>query len=251
MPLRPSLLPVLALSLLSCACVIHLPCGGDGCVVVDGVCLEAQHEETLPIAEWHPTGLVVDVSFGDLVFETTDGPSLVVATLHEERLGDATLVYEDGVLQARSLSGGTTALCDTHVYVHGELPALKAATGKGDIDVRGVAIANEVALETGLGDVCAKNVNAGGQATLSSGMGDVDVEGLHSTRVTAESGLGDVTLRRVTTGDADVSSGLGDIALEASAFNILQAETGLGDVDCRGSTYAQGHLESGLGSVDH
>jgi DUF4097 and DUF4098 domain-containing protein YvlB len=218
--------------------------------VVDGVRLDAKHEETLAVGDWHPTGLVVDVSLGDLVFEGTDGPSRIVGTVHEARLGDATLVYENGVLQARSLSGGTAALGRAHVYVHGELPALKAATGKGDIVVRGLAVAGAVALETGLGDVDARDVNAGGQATLSSGMGDVDVEGMHSTRITAESGLGDVTLRRVTTGDADVSSGLGDIALEASAFNILKAETGLGDVECHESTYAKGFLDTGLGSVD-
>lgn len=251
MSLRPASLPCLAsaLALSAPACVFHIPCGECG-IVVDGVLLEEQHEETLELASWHPSGLTVETSLGDLCFEPTDGPSHVVATVHEVRLGDAYVVYEEGRLEARSFSGEPAALGDLRVYVHGDLPALTASTGMGDVLLRGIGITGACALETGMGDLTIANVNTAGEATLVSGMGDVHCEGLHSARITAESGMGDVTLRRVTTGDADVSSGMGDIELDGSAFNILQAETGLGDVECHESTYTKGRLESGLGSVD-
>ena len=249
MSLRHAFLPGLASVLLAPACVIHVPCCDSG-LVVDGVTLDEKHEENLELGPWHPSGLTIESSLGDLAFEPTDGPSRVIATLHEAELGDAYLVHEEGKLGVRSFSGEPVALGDAHVYVNGELPALTVSTGMGDVHVHGIGIAGACSLETGMGTLSLADVHAGGEATLTSGMGDVEVEGVHSARITAESGMGNVILRHVTTGDADLSSGMGDIELDGSAFNILQAETGLGNVECRESTYVQRHLESGLGSVD-
>jgi DUF4097 and DUF4098 domain-containing protein YvlB len=239
----------LALALVSSACVINVPFHDDE-MVVDGKRLEHHHEETLELPAWNAAGLTVQCASGDVSCEATEGPSRVVATVYEIRHGDACLVYEDGVLKAKSLSGEPTALGDLTLYVHGDLPNLAISTGMGDMCARDFGVIGALSLRTGMGDVSVTGVTTVGKAHLATGMGDVDDDRVHSERLTASSGMGDVSLRRVTTGDADVSSGLGDIELDGSAFNILDAETGLGDVECRASTYTQGHLETGLGSVD-
>jgi DUF4097 and DUF4098 domain-containing protein YvlB len=238
----------LALALASGACVVTLPFH-DG-MVVNGKRLEHHHEETLELPVWHAAGLTVQCATGDVRCEATDGPSRVVATVYELHHGDGFLVYEEGVLKTKSLSGEPTALGDFALFIHGDLPSLSASTGMGDMHARDFGVTGALSLRTGMGDVSVTDVTTVGKAHLATGMGDIDVEHVHTERLSASSGLGDVSLRRVDTGDTHVSSGLGDIELDGSSFNILDAKTGLGDVECNESTYAQGHLETGLGSVD-
>jgi len=246
--LAPSFLG-LGLAFVSGACVINIPSSQDQ-MVVDGKRLEHHHEETLELPAWNAAGLTVQCASGDISCAPTDGPSRVIATVYGIRHGDAFLVYEAGVLKAKSLSGEPTALGDLTLYIHGDLPYLAASTGMGDICARGFGVTGALSLRTGMGDVSVSGVNAVGKAHLATGMGDIDVEHVHAGRLTGSSGMGDVSLRDVDTGDSDVSSGLGDIEIDGSAFNILDAKTGLGDVECNTSTYATGHLETGLGTVD-
>lgn len=239
----------LALALVSSACVITVPSSHDR-MVVDGKHLKHHHEETLELPAWNAAGLTVQCASGDVSCEATEGPSRVVATVYEIRHGDACLVYEEGVLKAKSLSGEPTALGDLTLFIHGDLPSLAASTGAGDMCARGFGVTGALSLRTGMGDVCVSSVSTVGRTHLATGMGDIDVEHVHAERLSGSSGMGDVNLRDVDTGDTDVSSGLGDIEIDGSAFNILDAQTGLGDVECTESTYTSGHLETGLGSVD-
>jgi DUF4097 and DUF4098 domain-containing protein YvlB len=216
---------------------------------VDGVTLREKHQETLEIGAWDETGLTLKAALGDLVFQPTDGPSRVVATVHEIRTGDARLVYANGVLSTQSTSGEPSALGDATVYVRGELPALVASTGMGDLDVRGLRVAGDVRLETGLGDVDLVDAGAGGRIALSSGMGDVSVRTVEAAEVRAASGMGDVELKAVRGKLAHLGSGMGDVTLHGCAFEEIDAETGMGDVACRETTYGKAELDSGFGRV--
>src|SRR6187397_2922271 len=115
----------LALALVSSACVINIPSSHDQ-MVVDGKHLKHHHEETLELPDWNAAGLTVQCASGDISCAATDGPSRVIATVYGIRHGDACLVYEGGVLKAKSLSGEPTALGDLSLYIHGDLPYLAA-----------------------------------------------------------------------------------------------------------------------------
>jgi len=242
------LLPALAAVVLAPSCVFRIS-GHDSCIRVDGVTLEEQHQESLDVDAWGPNGLRVDAAMGDLSFEPTDGPSRVVATLHERELGDASLAYRDGALLAETTSGDPAALGQVTVFVNGELPSLHAWTGSGDVTVTGLHVAGAVSLSTGMGDLDLIESSAGGKVSMSSGMGDVTLRRVEGGVFEAESGMGDVTFREVDGTDAALGSGMGDVTLKGCAIDRIDAGTGMGDVTCRDSQYVTANLDSGLGSV--
>lgn len=242
--LRPALL-VLPLSL--SACHIHT---GRGHFVVDGVRLDAKHEETLTLETWPTEGLTIDCHQGDILVEPGEGKTTLVVEVRERRLGDAHAHIENGKLMARTADGSTCAIGDVRLRTAGPLAGLTLDTGMGDIELRDVEITGRLVAATGMGDVLIRSAGAPDEVELSSGMGDVSAHRFRCRRIEASTGMGDVDLEGMNAEEAELSSGMGDVEVVASSGKSIAAETGLGDVDLSESSFERRDLSTGLGSVD-
>ena len=242
---------LLAMGLLS-SCQVHVSTSEDW--VVDGTHLDERHQEALSVDSWHPEGLTLHGHAGDVTVRWTSASAgdsdRIVATVHEETPGDASLRYERGVLEVLSASGREVALGEVEVVLSRPLSRLEVVTGAGDVEVEDADVEGAIRLSTGAGDVSLKGGRAGGRVSVSSGVGDVDVRDFEGPAFDCSTGMGDCVVRDVTAGDTDLSTGLGDIRVKRSGFDRLHASTGLGDVVASGSTVTGSqNLSSGLGEV--
>lgn len=242
--LRPALL-ALPFALVSC----HIHAGRDH-FVVDGVRLDAKHEETLTLETWPSEGLTIDSHQGDIVVERGQGPTTLYLTVHERRLGEAHAHIENGQLVARTADGSTCAIGRVRLLTAGPLAGLTLATGMGDIDLLDVEVTGRLAAETGMGDVLVRAAGSPDAVELESGMGDVSAHSFRCRRLTASTGMGDVDIDGMETDEAELSSGMGDVDVVRSSGKSLAADTGLGDVDLVESNFERRDLSTGLGSVD-
>lgn len=243
--LSPSLLSLLLpLALSSC----HLHAGNR--FVVDGVRLDAHHEETLTLESWPAGGLVLESHQGDVTVERGPGPIEILVVVHERSLGDAHVHLEEGRLVTRSARGETSAIGRIRLRTDRPLADLTLSTGMGDVKVIEVEIQGRLSCSTGMGDVLVRAAGSPDAVDLSSGMGDVEAASLSCKRLSASSGMGDVDLDGVTADEARLSSGMGDVSIVRSTGKTLEADTGLGDVDLVESSFESRDLSTGLGSVD-
>jgi hypothetical protein len=241
--LHPHPLAIL-LSLPLCSCHVGFPDG----VKVDGVRLEAQHEEVIEVAEW-PAGLRIEATRGDLRVEPGDGPDTLTVQVYERVLGLARPVLEDGLLKARTQDGSPWAIGRVVLRTSRPLTGLTLATGCGDVRVQGVQLAGRLSASSGLGDVELRAIGEPEEVALEVGKGDITLANLRCARLEARSGLGDVRLEGLAAREAELSSGLGDVHLRDSSFEHVQATTGLGDIESLGSTFQRNLFHTGLGSV--
>lgn len=244
MTLRPAFL-ALPFALASC----HIHAGRDH-FVVDGVRLDAKHEETLTLETWPVEGLTIESHQGDLVVERGQGPTTLYLTVHEQRLGEAHAHIENGKLVARTADGSTCAIGKVRLLATGPLAGLTLDTGMGDIELRDVEVSGRLVAETGLGDVLVRAAGNPDSVDLASGMGDVSAHGFRCRRLEASTGMGDVDLDGMEAEEAELSSGMGDVDVVRSSGKSLAADTGLGDVDLVESNFEKRDLSTGLGSVD-
>lgn len=230
-------------------------CAGAGChvsfgrgIVVDGVRLEHHHEEVLSTSGWGAQGLTVESPMGDVRVERSAAgeADTITVEVYEHTAGDATAALEAGKLVVRSRSGQPAAVGDVVVRT-AALSSLRVASGMGDVDVRGVAVASSLVVETGKGDVHVRDAGAPERLELSTGMGDVELAGTSCRTLAASTGMGDLDLTHVVGEEAKLSSGMGDVTVEDGSFRSLDASTGLGDVTCVRTTYEEGDLDSGMG----
>ena len=236
----------LSLPLVLSAC--HLHHGSH--LVVDGVRLDAHHEETLTLETWPAEGLALESHQGDLTVEFGPGPIELVVEVHEEHLGDAHVHLEGGRLVARSAQGGTAAIGSIRLRTDRPLSDLSLATGMGDIELEGVEIIGRLTCSTGMGDLRVQARGTPSAVELSSGMGDLWAAGFTCGKLVASSGMGDVALDGITAGEARLSSGMGDVELTRCSGKSLEADTGLGDVDLVETSFETRELSTGLGGVD-
>ena len=222
--------------------------GEDG-FYVNGFSLEEKHEETLDVQGWDAAGLAIEASCGDVTVRGTDGPSRIVAMVHEVEPGDGRLVYEGGRLIAVTASGDPAAIGDVDVYLGGPIPSLAISSGAGDIECENITVDGPLVLSTGMGDVCVEEVRTTGRLELDSGMGDLRAVRVDCASIRANTGMGDVILDHVSSTAGNVSSGMGDVKVEHGRFDRLDASTGLGDLVCRHTAYETGHLDTGLGDL--
>jgi DUF4097 and DUF4098 domain-containing protein YvlB len=241
---RPLLL-ALPFALASC----HIHAGRDH-FVVDGVRLDAKHEETLTLETWPGEGLTIDSHQGDITVERGSGPTTLVLTVHERRLGEAHAHIENGRLVARTADGSTCAIGKVRLTASGPLAGLTLDPGLGDIELRDVEITGRLVADTGLGDVLVRAAGNPDAVELASGMGDISAHSFRCRRLEASTGMGDVDLDGMEADEAELSSGLGDVDVVRSSGKFLEADTGLGDVDLVESHFERRDLSTGLGSVD-
>jgi DUF4097 and DUF4098 domain-containing protein YvlB len=244
MSLRPVAL-VLPLALASCH--IH---AGRGHFTVDGVRLEAKHEEVLTLEEWPAGGLRIDSHQGDITVERGEGQTTLVVMVHERHLGDAHAHIEQGRLVARAADGSTCAIGNVRLRASGPLAGLVLDSGMGDVELHEVEVTGRLSAATGMGDVLVRAAGAPDEVELSSGMGDVFARNFRCRRLVASTGMGDVDIEGMHAEEAELSSGMGDVEVVQSSGNSLEADTGLGDVDLRESSFERRDLSTGLGSVD-
>lgn len=241
-----SLVLFTGLSLAGC----HISIGHDHSMRVNGVELEAEHEEFVEVAGWGDEGLRLDCNAGDVrVVPSPDGRDGIQLTLHETTHGDAHARFENGEIVLHTASGQPAAIGDATVYISTAMPRLVVNTGMGDIDVGKVRLTGPASLSTGMGDVSIDGLSECGRVSVSTGMGDVEVERSKFQEINASSGMGDVELTSVTAGEGDLSTGMGDVDVLRSSFGNLDASTGLGSIDCTGTSYEKSNLDTGLGSV--
>ena len=229
------------------ACHIH---AGRDHFTVDGVRLDAKHEETLTLTSWPAEGLTIDSHQGDLVVERGEGQTTLFVTVHEKRLGEAHAHIENGKLVARTADGSTCAIGKVHLLAAGPLAGLTLDTGMGDVELRDVEVTGRLVGATGMGDVFVRGAGSPDSVALSSGMGDVSAHRFRCRRLEASSGMGDVELDGMEADEVELSSGLGDVDVVRSSGKSIAAETGLGDVDLLESNFERRDLSTGLGSVD-
>jgi DUF4097 and DUF4098 domain-containing protein YvlB len=117
---------------------------------------------------------------------------------------------------------------------------LRAQTGSGDIQVRGIK--GPLRLHAGSGDVTAENI--GDEVEAGTGSGDVSLVNV-SGPVTANTGSGDLRLANVK-GGVRAKTGSGSVRATHPGGR-LQATTGSGEVDITG---ASGDLRLNTGSGD-
>lgn len=235
-----------SLAFLLSACHLH----SGNRFVVDGVRLDAKHEETLTLDSWPAGGLVLESHQGDVTVEPGPGPIELLVTVHERRLGDAHVHVEDGRLVSRTADGETSAIGAIRLRTNRPLADLTLSTGMGDIELRDVEIQGRLSCSTGMGDVLVRGAGKPDAVELSSGMGDVAARAFACARLSASSGMGDVDLDGIAADEAHVSSGMGDVSIARSQGKSLEADTGLGDVDLIESSFETRDLSTGLGSVD-
>ena len=83
---RHGLVLFTGLSLAGC----HISIGHDHNMRVNGVELDAEHEEIVEVAGWGDQGLRLDCNAGDVrVMPSPDGRDMIQLTLHETTQGDA------------------------------------------------------------------------------------------------------------------------------------------------------------------
>jgi len=242
---RLSLAP-LVLSLALGSCHLH----SSSRFVVDGVRLDAHHQETLTLESWPEGGLVLESHQGDLTVERGPGPIELVVEVHERRLGDAHVHIEGGRLVSRASDGGTSAIGSIRLRTDRPLSDLTLSTGMGDIELAQVEISGRLVCSTGMGDLLVSSAGTPDSVELSSGMGDVTARSISCRSLSATSGMGDVDLDGVRAEEVRLSSGMGDVAVLRSSGKELQADTGLGDVNLVESSFEKSDLSTGLGSVD-
>jgi len=235
---------LLPFALVSC----HLHTGSR--FVVDGVRLDAHHEETLTLESWPAGGLVLESHQGDITVERGPGPIELLVQVHEQRLGDAHVHLEGNRLVARATDGGTSAIGTIRLRTDRPLADLTLATGMGDIEFVEVEVSGRLECSTGMGDVRVRAAGKPDAVDLSSGMGDVQASAFACRKLAASSGMGDVDLDSVTAEEARLSSGMGDVSVVRCTGKTLAAETGLGDVDLVETSFETRELSTGLGSVD-
>jgi DUF4097 and DUF4098 domain-containing protein YvlB len=236
----------LAALVLAPACHIDFD---DGTFLVDGVRLTEQHEENLEIPGWHSQGLKVELAAGDARVRPTDGPTRIVATVHEKYLHDARIEYVGGRLVVETDSGEPAAIGDLTVWTGERIPELSISTGAGDIDVEHVEILGSLTLSSGFGDISVEEGGRLARCDFSTGMGDIALASFVCDDLEATSGMGDVELRSIECAVAELSTGMGDVDVLGSRFDRLEASTGMGDVDASRTEYGSASLDSGMGSV--
>lgn len=234
----------LPLSLASC----HLHAGSR--FVVDGVRLDAHHEEVLTLESLPAGGLVLESHQGDITVERGPGPIELIVQVHEQKLGDAHLHLDGNRLVSRTADGGTSAIGAIRLRTDRPLADLTLTTGMGDIELTEVEVSGRLQCSTGMGDLVVRAAGKPDSVELSSGMGDVLASGLTCRKLAASSGMGDVDLDGVTAEEARLSSGMGDVSLVRCSGKTLEADTGLGDLDLVESSFETRELSTGLGSVD-
>jgi len=99
-----ALFPALLVSLAAC----HLNLG-DG-ITVDGVRLEAHHEEILTVEAWPASGVRIESQQGDLRVEPGEGVNTITVELFGRQLGQAHAALVDGQLVARAENGAPCAI---------------------------------------------------------------------------------------------------------------------------------------------
>jgi DUF4097 and DUF4098 domain-containing protein YvlB len=109
----------------------------------------------------------------------------------------------------------------------GNLAALEASLGSGDLKVNGVA--GEFALSVGSGDVVASDV--GSLAISGVGSGDVRVDGVRGDAHAGSLGSGDLGLRNVKGKVSIGSVSSGDLKLADVGADVAVGSVGSGDVD--------------------
>lgn len=109
----------------------------------------------------------------------------------------------------------------------GNLAALEARLGSGDLKVNGVT--GEFALSVGSGDVVASDV--GSLAISSVGSGDVRVDGVRRDAHAGSVGSGDLGLRNVKGKVSIGSVSSGDLKLADVGADVTVGSVGSGDVD--------------------
>lgn len=114
----------------------------------------------------------------------------------------------------------------------GNLAALDATLGSGDLKVRGIA--GELGLRVGSGDVVAGDV---GSLNLSSvGSGDVSVDGVRGDAHAGAVGSGDLGLRNVKGSVSIGSVASGDVKLAEVGGSVSARSVGSGDFVARNVT---------------
>lgn len=234
----------LPLSLASC----HLHAGSR--FVVDGVRLDAHHEEVLTLESLPAGGLVLESHQGDITVERGPGPIELIVQVHEQKLGDAHLHLDGNRLVSRTADGSTSAIGRIRLRTDRPLADLTLTTGMGDIELTEVEVSGRLQCSTGMGDLVVRAAGKPDAVELSTGMGDVLASGLTCRKLAASSGMGDVDLDGVTAEEARLSSGMGDVSLVRCSGKTLEADTGLGDLDLVESSFETRELSTGLGSVD-
>jgi DUF4097 and DUF4098 domain-containing protein YvlB len=237
---------------LALACILslsacHVPFGQD--LRVDGVRLPEHHEEVHSLEAWPAEGLAIAAHRGDIRVESGSGPTTITVTVHERSPGEAHAHLEAGRLVARATNGATCALGNVVVRTAGPVRGLRASTGMGDVELRGVRVDGRIELETGKGDVVVHGAGEPESIAMGTGMGDVEAAHLRCASLVAETGMGSVRIEELEAIEAVLSSGMGDVTVVRARGTRVKAETGLGDVLLRESHFDTRELESGLGSV--
>jgi len=249
MKLGPAILGSTVLSLLSSGCHHFSHFSHDSRLVVDGVELESEHEETLDVGSWDASGLTVESGLGDVRVETADGGNTITVTLHEVTEGDASAAYEGGRLVVRTTSGKPAMIGDVVVRTAAALPSLSLHSDMGDLSWADASVEGPAEMSTGMGDVRLERVRSSGTIQASTGMGDVEVRGGDAGELSVKSGMGDLDVRDFRATTAHVTSGMGSLDFRGCVFATLNASTGQGSVDCRDTEYGDGDLSTGLGPV--
>jgi len=216
---------------------------------VNGVRLDAHHEEVLTLAAWPSEGLVIDAHQGDLRVEEHDGAPTLTVEVRERTLGEARAVVEGGKLIARAENGATCAIGRVVVRAHGPVRGLSLTTGCGDVEVNGLAVEGALSVSSGVGDLTVERAGQPASLELETGVGDLSVSHTHTARLSAETGTGSVRCDDIEAADVTLESGVGDLEVAHSKVGRMKADTGVGDIELIESSFETKDLDTGVGSV--
>ncbi|MEO0651270.1 MAG: DUF4097 family beta strand repeat-containing protein [Planctomycetota bacterium] len=220
-----------------------------GCVAVDlRHDLDFERTVILDAGESGAGDLVIEIQVGDIEVHGTDGPTRVIAQLHEESPGVGELEWVDGRLVLDTYDG-EARIGDVRIEVgtvHGDL---WLETGVGDVSAERVDVRGSIQISVGAGDVSLVQLGGPIEVRVDSGVGDVRLRDLDAEQVTIEHGVGDLMLEGLSADRVHAGTGVGDIDLDYCYVDELEAASGIGDVSIGSSTVGHRQLEVGLGSI--
>lgn len=212
---------------------------------------ELEHERVVEFAPRLGDGvdLEFELGVGDFRVVRVDGPSRLVATIHEEVPGTAELFFDGGRLVLSSPRGDDALLGELLLELGHDVRSIDVDLGAGDLTIDGVGVRDHVTVSSGAGSVTLIGLGAPARVELALSVGDLLLASFEAGALTVDQGLGDARLEGLDVELLRIDAGLGSITLANCRVDDLRADAGIGDITVSESEVRRHSVAAGIGSV--
>ncbi|QDU69363.1 DUF4097 family beta strand repeat-containing protein [Engelhardtia mirabilis] len=193
--------------------------------------------------------LTLELDAGEVRVVRVDGPSRLVATVHEEIPGSADLHFEGGHLMLTTQGKDEAMVGELLLELSHGVESMTINIGAGELLVDGIDVRRGLVLATGAGEITLRDVGAPRMVDISQGAGDLELRGFETEHLNVDLGAGSADLHDLWVGLLEIDSGIGSISIVDCTIDDLRADAGIGDIDVRASDVRTHSIDSGIGSV--